>query len=125
MPRKQTPTLTDAELRIMDHVWQAGEASVNDVLDNLPEDRKLAYNTVLTTMRILERKGYLEHIKRGRAFVYRPLVNRIKARSRALSHMINSFFDSSPEQLMVRLIEDRQLTAEDIERLQKMVDKKD
>ena len=61
MARKKTPNLTEAELRLMKVVWDLKEASVNDVLVNLPEDYNLAYNTVLTTMRILEQKGYLKY----------------------------------------------------------------
>ncbi len=124
MARKQTPTLTEAELRIMKVVWHSGEASVNDVLTALPDDNKLAYNTVLTTMRILERKGYLKHAKQGRAFVYRPLVNRAKARTRAVQQMIHSFFDNSTEALMLSIMNDEQITEEELSRLQDMIKNK-
>jgi predicted transcriptional regulator len=124
MARKQTPTLTEAELRIMKVVWQSGEASVNDVLTALPDESKLAYNTVLTTMRILERKGYLKHAKQGRAYLYKPLVNRAGARSKAVQHMIHSFFDNSPEALMVSIMEDEKITAEELQRLRDMIGEK-
>ncbi|HTW50001.1 MAG TPA: BlaI/MecI/CopY family transcriptional regulator, partial [Acidobacteriaceae bacterium] len=74
MPRKTSETLTEAELRIMQVLWQMGSGTVQQILDALPEKPALAYNTVLTTIRILEKKGYAGHDKDGRAHVYRPLV---------------------------------------------------
>ena len=124
MPRKKAVTLTEAELRVMKVVWELGEASVNDVLSQLTGTPRPAYNTVLTTMRILERKGYLQHLKEGRAFVYRPVVSRQGAQRRALRHIVNSFFDRSPQSLMLSLIEDENLTPEDLERLQRMIEEK-
>lgn len=105
-------------------VWDLGEASVNDVLARMTGAASPAYNTVLTTMRILERKGYLEHVKEGRAFVYRPVVSRQGAQRRAVRQIVNSFFDRSPQSLMLSLIEDERLTPEDLERLQKMIEEK-
>lgn len=125
MARKQTPTLTEAELRIMKVVWEAEEASVNDVLGALAPDSKLAYNTVLTTMRILERKGYLRHVKQGRAYIYKPIVNQAKARRKAVQHMLDNFFDNSAEALMLSLMKDEKISAEDIRRLKDMVDGKE
>ena len=124
MARKSTPTLTEAELRVMKIVWDSGEASVNDVLSALPAHSKLAYNTVLTTMRILERKGYLKHIKEGRAFVYRPLIDQAGARRKAVQHMVRSFFDNSPEALMLSIMKDEQITAEELQRLKNMIEEK-
>ena len=125
MARKQTPTLTEAELKIMRVVWETEEASVNDVLDALAPDSKLAYNTVLTTMRILERKGYLRHVKKGRAYIYKPLVNQAKAQRKAVQHMLSSFFDNSAEALMLSLMKDENMSADDIRRLRDMVDGKE
>jgi len=124
MARKGTPTLTEAELRVMKAVWELEEASVNDVLSSLPSRTRPAYNTVLTIMRILERKGYLEHVKEGRAYVYRPLVNRKGARRKAVRHMISSFFEGSPRLLMLSLMEDEKITPEELEQLKKMIDEK-
>jgi len=70
MARKPSKTLTDGELRIMEVLWQKKNASVRDVCDVLNEKDDVAYNTVQTMMRILEDKGYLNHHKEGRAFVY-------------------------------------------------------
>jgi BlaI family transcriptional regulator, penicillinase repressor len=125
MARKSTPTLTEAELRVMSAVWGLEEASVNDVLSVMPLRARPAYNTVLTIMRILERKGYLEHVKEGRAYVYRPLVNQKGARRKAVRHMIRSFFEDSPRLLMLSLMEDEKITPEELEQLKKMVDERE
>ena len=124
MARKGTPTLTEAELRVMNVVWKLGEASVNDVLAVMPSKTRPAYNTVLTIMRILERKGYLEHAKEGRAYIYRPLVNRKGARRRAVRHMISSFFEDSPRLLMLSLMEDEKITPEELAQLKKMIEER-
>lgn len=122
MPRKRTPVLTDAELRLMAVLWDRGEATVHDVVEALPRNRRPAYNSVLTTMRILEQKGYLGRDKQGRSHVYRPLLTRGQARRQALLHMVSSLFDNSPELLLVSLLENKQLSPEDVEHLKKMID---
>lgn len=121
MARKRTPTLTDAELRLMQIIWEKGEATVNDVLDALPEDQTLAYNSVLTIMRILETKGYLGHRKEGRAHVYLPLVTEKQARKKAVRHMVSNFFNNSPELLLLSLVENDEITPEEIEKLKEMI----
>ena len=121
MARKTSPTLTDAELRVMDIVWAQGSSTVQAVVDALPEDAPLAYSTVLTTMRILERKGYLTHKKEGRAFVYQASVAREEAQSGALKHIMKRFFDDSPELLLLNLMESKSLDATDLDRLRAMI----
>ena len=74
MPPKKSNTLTEAELRLMKILWRRGESAVTDLVADLPDGETLAYNSVLTTIRILEQKGYVEHRQEGRAFVYRPCV---------------------------------------------------
>ena len=121
MARKKSPGLTDAELRVMDVLWSKGSATVSDVLASLPRDIPLAYSTVLTTLRILERKGYLKHHKEGRAFVYRPVVAREQESEMAVTHLLRRFFEGSPELLMLRLVERRKITPEELERLRKRI----
>ncbi|MEZ4703355.1 MAG: BlaI/MecI/CopY family transcriptional regulator [Rhodothermales bacterium] len=122
MARKTSTTLTDAELRLMDIVWDLGPATVQHVVDALPADEPLAYSTVLTMMRILERKGYLAHSKEGRAFIYRPLIGRDEARKGALKHIIQRFFDDSPELLVLNLMENDAIDAKDLDRLKALLD---
>ena len=122
MARKMTPTLTEAELKLMDVVWKLGEATVNDVLIALPKEQSPAYNTVLTILRILEQKQYLGHEKSGRAHVYRPIVNRDQARQTAVRDMVSRFFNNSPEALMVNILSDEKISATELKRLNKMID---
>ena len=86
MSRKPSPNLTEAELRLMEILWKKGRATVGEVVEAAEAAGRgpdLAYTTVLTVLRILEKKGYLRHEKEGRAFVYEPVVNRAEARAKA------------------------------------------
>lgn len=121
MAGKKSSGLTDAELRLMDVVWDKGCATVSDVVDALPEDVPLAYSTVLTTLRILENKGYLTHVKDGRAFIYRPAVNRSEACANAVDHLLKRFFEGSPALLMLKLMEDGKIDPKEIARLRKRI----
>ena len=122
MPRKKSPNLTDAELRLMEVLWDKGEATVSDVVEKLPKKVPLAYSTVLTTLRILETKGYLQHVKEGRAFVYKPIVGREQARETAITHLLRRFFEDSPELLMLNLIEGKKISHRELARLRKRIE---
>ena len=117
MGRKKSSNLTDAELRLMDVVWAKGTATVAEVVEGLPTGVPLAYSTVLTTLRILENKGYLRHTKDGRSFVYHPVVKREQARENALAYLLRRFFDDSPELLMLNLMKRREIKASELARL--------
>jgi len=104
MPRRKSPALTDAELRIMNVLWDRTAATVGEVVDGLEGPKKPAYNSILTILRILERKGYVAHAKEGRAFTWHPLVGRHEARRGALTHLLTRFFDDSPELLVLNLL---------------------
>jgi predicted transcriptional regulator len=120
MARKTSSNLTDAELRLMQVVWNRGSATVSDVVEALAGDVELAYSTVLTTMRILEDKGYLKHTKEGRAFVYHPVVGREEAKRSAVRQLLARFFGDSSEQLVLNLL-DEELTAAELKRIRKMI----
>ena len=122
MARKKSPTLTEAELRLMEVVWERGEATVADVVAALEQREGLAYSTVLTTMRILEQKGYVTHRQEGRAFVYRPVVDRKEARRSAVKHLLSRFFDDSPELLVLNIIDEERIDMAELGRLRKLVD---
>jgi predicted transcriptional regulator len=125
LPRKKSSGLTDAELRLMEVIWERRSATVSEVVEGLPKSSPLAYSSVLTTLRILERKGYLKHVKRGRAFVYLPLVEREMARDKAVTHLLRRFFQGSPEMLMLSLVERRKIGTEEIERLRRRIEEED
>jgi predicted transcriptional regulator len=122
MPRAKSPSLTDAELRLMEVVWKKGVATVADVVDAITGDPPLAYSTVLTTLRILENKGYLVHRKQGRAFVYQPAVERETARDNAIRHLLRRFFDGSPELLLLNLLESEKVGPKELARLRKRIE---
>ena len=125
MPPRQSATLTQAELRIMDVLWQKGPGTVQQVLDWLPEKPALAYNSVLTTIRILEKKGYVQHEKDGRAHVYAPVIDRKEATRTEIRHLAGRFFKNSEELLMMSLLEDRGIDAAELKRLREMLDRSD
>ena len=121
MARKKSPNLTDAELRLMEVVWRKGSATVSDVVEGLPRNVSLTYSTVLTTLRILENKGYVKHTKEGRAFVYRPVAGRDREREKAVAHLLRRFFEGSPELLMLNLVESRKIDPEQLKHLRKRI----
>ena len=123
MPPRQSPTLTEAELRIMEVLWQQGSATVQDVLDALPSKPALAYNSVLTTIRILEKKGYLKHVKDGRAHIYVPVVGRKDASRSEIRHLIRRFFGDSHQELVLNIVEAGDLDQEELDRLKEMLAK--
>jgi predicted transcriptional regulator len=121
VPRKQSATLTEAELRIMNSLWQQGPGTVQQVLDSLPEKPALAYNSVLTTIRILEKKGYVGHLKDGRAHVYQPLVGQQEASRSEIRHLVNRFFSNSHEALLLNILRDDEIDDRELNRLREML----
>jgi len=125
VPPKQSPTLTEAELRIMDVLWVKGAATVQQVLDWLPDKPALAYNSVLTTVRILEKKGYVKHVKDGRAHVYAAVIGRQEATRSEIRHLVGRFFRDSHEALVLNILEDDALDDKDLKRLREILDRSD
>lgn len=124
MARKRSVALTDGELRLMRVLWDRGAATVGQVVEEVGGPRKPAYNTVLTLLRILERKGYVRHEKAGRAFVFSPVIDRNQARRRAVSQLLSRFFDGSPELLVLNLIEQEQIDQEELRRVRALIETK-
>lgn len=123
LPRKKSLNLTVAELRLMDVVWDKGAVTVGDVAAALTGEPALAYNTVLTTLRILEEKGYLRHTKsrEGRAFVYRPVVGRKQASRNALRQVVRGFFGNSPELLVLHLLDEGDLSQQELRNIRNLL----
>lgn len=122
MPPSKSATLTEAELRLMDVLWQRGPSTVQQVQDALPKKSPLAYNSVLTTIRVLEKKGYLRHIKDGRAHVYRALIERADASRSEIRHLAHRFFKNSHEMLVLNILQDRGVDAEELTRLRQLLE---
>ena len=123
MPRSQSKTLTQAELRIMDVLWLKGSGTVQLILDSLSQEPALAYNSVLTTIRVLERKGYVKHSKDGRAHLYAPLVGRKEATRSEIRHLVGRFFKNSHEQLVLNILQDQGIEAGELDRLREMLER--
>ena len=121
MPPKRSNTLTEAELRLMKILWRRGESAVNDLVAALPEAEALAYNSVLTTIRILEQKGYVDHRQEGRAFIYRPIVAEQEASRSEVKHVLSRFFGNSREQLLLSLLGDDEISRDELDRLRTVI----
>jgi predicted transcriptional regulator len=115
--------LTEAELRIMDVLWRKGSGTVQQVLDWLPST--LAYNSVLTTIRILEKKGHVKHVKDGRAHVYEPIIGREEATRSEIRHLVSRFFRNSHEALVLNILQDEAIDADNLKRLREMLERSD
>jgi predicted transcriptional regulator len=122
LPPRKSATLTEAELRLMEVLWQKGLATVQQVLEGLSEETPLAYNSVLTTIRILEKKGYVTHAKEGRAHVYTPLVERKDATRSEIRRLVSRFFGNSHESLVLNILEDQGMDAAELKRLRSMLE---
>jgi predicted transcriptional regulator len=121
MPPKKSNTLTEAELRLMKILWRRGESAVTDLVAAMPAGEALAYNSVLTTIRILEQKGYVKHRQQGRAFVYRPCIAEHEASRSEVKHVLSRFFGNSREKLLLSLVGDEEITPEELARLKEAI----
>lgn len=106
----------------MQVLWEKKSATVQQVLEALPQKKPLAYNSVLTIIRILEKKGVVRHVKDGRAHVYLPLVNQKEATRSEVRHLLNRFFQDSRELLVLNILEDEGLDAGELKRLRELLD---
>jgi predicted transcriptional regulator len=101
MPPKRSITLTQAELRLMKVLWNRGESTVADMVLATSGEAPLAYTSVLTTIRILETKGYVTHRQEGRAFLYSSCIGELEASRSEVRHVLQRFFGNSRERLAV------------------------
>lgn len=102
-------------------LWEKERASVAEVVSALGRKKPVNYSTVQTMLRILESKGYVEHEKEGRAFIYRPVIDQKQARRRALSHLVSRLFNNSPGLLVMNVLEDERIDPQELERLKKLL----
>jgi BlaI family transcriptional regulator, penicillinase repressor len=119
--RRVSPTLTPQELEIMKVVWEKGPATVRDVYEALRARRRIAYTTVMTMMNVLERKGHLRKRAEGRSFRYQPSRPRAQVMKAMVREFLDRVFGGSAQPLLVHLLEDRQLTDEDLRELARRV----
>lgn len=122
MPRKPSKTFTDKELEIMNVVWNLGEVTARQIQEALPGERH--YNTVMTIIRVLEKKGHLTHritSDAGKAHVYRAKAPQEKAQRKVLGHLIKQVFGGSPASLVLHLVESGELTEDDLRQARQLI----
>ena len=118
MPPRPSNTLTPAELRLMRVLWTRGESAVADVVKHV---EPLAYTSVLTTIRVLESKGYVTHRQEGRAFLYSAAVQEHEASRSEISHLLSRFFGNSRERLLLSLLGDAEIDPDELRRLKQAI----
>jgi predicted transcriptional regulator len=113
--------LTEVEQQLMEIIWSLSRATVAEVVETLAQTKPVAFNTVQTTLRILEDKGFLKHTTLGRAFVYEAAVKREQASTNALRHVLGRYFNDSPELLAQTLLKSRGLSKNELNRIEALV----
>jgi predicted transcriptional regulator len=121
MPPKRSITLTPAELRLMKVLWDRGESTVADMVVATSAETELAYTSVLTTIRILETKGYVSHRQEGRAFLYSACIGELEAGRSEVRHVLQRFFGNSRERLLLSLLGDDELRPEELKQLKSAI----
>ena len=121
MPPKRSITLTQAELRLMKILWDRGESTVAEMVSAVSSEEALAYTSVLTTIRILETKGYVCHRQEGRAFLYSSCVGEIEASRTEVRHVLQRFFGNSRERLLLSLLGDGEISSGELSRLKEAI----
>jgi predicted transcriptional regulator len=121
MPPTRSITLTKAELRLMKVLWSRGESTVAELVATTAPDGELAYTSVLTTIRILETKGYVRHRQEGRAFLYDSTIGEVEASWSEVRHVLERFFGNSRERLLLSLLGDDEVSPEELRRLKEAV----
>jgi predicted transcriptional regulator len=123
VPRKKNsdPPLTALELEIMKVLWDTGPANVQAVQANL-KDGELAYTTVQTMLNVLHRKGKVKRTLKDRAYIYKPVLTKHKAVTQAVGDMLDRFFGGSADNLVLNLLETRQLDPQRVAELKKLLE---
>jgi BlaI family penicillinase repressor len=121
VPRKPSEGFTDKEIEIMRVVWQLGEATVKDIQQQLPGEPH--YNSVLTIVRVLDRKGHLVHRAEGKTYFYSPGESKDKARGRLLRNLVDQAFGGSAASAVMNLAETGDLTKDDLDEIRRKIAK--
>lgn len=122
--KKPERLLTEVELELMNVIWELGPCTVKDVLNALPKGRDLAYTSVATIMKILEQKGALKSEKQERAHTYSPVLTRSDYEAMTLRHLTTNVFRGDPSSIVMRLLDDSDLSSQDMEAIRAIVEKR-
>ena len=124
MAKKSLPALSPAETEILRFVWQLEPATVQEICDSLPKDRSIAYATVQTLLRRLEKKGYVQHEVQGKAHLFSAAVKREQVIKRTVGDFVERLFGGDPLPLMLHLADQSDLNADDIDELKKLIERR-
>jgi len=113
------PTL--GELRLLQILWRIGEGSIEDILHAADENPVPNYKTVQTLLRIMERKGQVDHSQKGRAFLFRPLIGRSDVHRLSIREMMKNYFTGSRTELLVELLRDERISARELRELEDLI----
>ncbi|MFB6273861.1 MAG: BlaI/MecI/CopY family transcriptional regulator [Salinibacter sp.] len=113
MRRKSLTHLGETEMEVLHHVWDLGEATVSDVRERILEDREVAYTTVMTVLKKLAEKGYLDYHKEGRSHVYKPAEEPNAVQHSLLQRLMDKVFEGSPSALVQTLVQREDLSEEE------------
>lgn len=115
--------LTKAEERVMQVLWKLKTGFVKDIIDALPDDPKPPYNTISSVVRLLEKKDYVGYKAYGKTYEYFPLISKTDYRKAFFKKMISGYFDNSVESLLSFMVKEEQLSEEDINKIQDIINK--
>lgn len=124
MARRKKEGPTPTEMEILNVLWREGRASVESVCRQLKPPKR-AYTTVLTLLRIMEQKGYVAHEAEGRAFIYRPVLDEAQTRQSVMRRLLDRMFEGSAEALVGSLLEEEEMSEEELRRLRRLIQKKE
>lgn len=117
--------LTATELEMMNVIWRLGPCSVRQVVAALRPQRELAYTSVSTIIRILEQKRYVVSIKEGRGHLYQAAVSKQAYQATSLARLVTNVFDGAPTLLVQRLLDSKQLSIEELEKIRSLMRKQE
>jgi BlaI family penicillinase repressor len=122
MRRKTLHGLGDLQAKVMELVWDRGEATVAEAAEHLGRRRAMTYTTVLVAMQKLEKKGWLTHRVDGRAYVYRPVRSRATAQAGLLAEVLDGVFDGDPKLLVSQLLDARPWTPVELSQMRQLIE---
>jgi predicted transcriptional regulator len=122
MRKKSLTQLGETEMEVLHHVWDLGEATVADVRERILEEREVAYTTIMTVMKKLADKGYLQYHKEGRTYVYAPAQEPDKVQHSLLRRLMESVFEGSPKALVQTLVQHENLSEHERDEIRQMID---
>lgn len=124
MANRKNTLLTRAELRFMNIIWENDESTIRDIRENMPDGENIPYTTVATIVRVLAKKGFLHQRLQGKTMYYKAAVDKRDYESRTIDQMVKNLFNSTPVSLATRLIDDHDLTAEELAEIKAILDRK-